>query len=131
MPADFTRHWHHLTSACSPPDCINTPGDTVDCIQFHSRSDISGKYMHKVQDDEQQLNGRTGSNPSGSFLFTSTPVVFGSTRRRHAVVAFDQLMETMKLSSAPWHEGFYLLLSQQRYDLRLGLIPDDSESTSR
>ena len=45
-------------------------------------------------------------------LFTSTPVVFGSMRRWHAVVAFDQLMETMKLSSAPWHEGFYLLLSQ-------------------
>lgn len=47
LPADFTRHWHHCSSACSLPDCINTPCDTVDCIQFHTRSDISGKYMHK------------------------------------------------------------------------------------
>lgn len=37
LPADFTRHWHRRTSACSPPDCINTPGDTGDCIQFPQR----------------------------------------------------------------------------------------------
>lgn len=55
----------------------------------------------QVQDDEQQLNGEKGSNPSGGFLFISVPVVSDVCGGG----AFDQLMETMALSSALWHGG--------------------------
>lgn len=56
-PADFTRHWHHRTSACLLPDCINTPSDTVDCIQFHTRSDISGCTCTSHEGEEEEKNG--------------------------------------------------------------------------
>lgn len=50
LPADFTRHWHRRTSACSPPDCINTPGDTVDCIQFPHRHLLGEREKKEKQD---------------------------------------------------------------------------------
>lgn len=58
LPTDFTRHWHHRTSACSLLDCINTPSDTVDCIQFHTRSDISGRTCtsHEREKEKRNIN---------------------------------------------------------------------------
>lgn len=58
LPADFTRHCHHSTSACSLPDYINTPSDTVDCIQFHSCRDITYAQLSGERKRKETLTNK-------------------------------------------------------------------------